>query len=146
MLPDPQGPIVRNARPALRGLLWVQTCVSGDYMDAAILAGTATPALAAAIADKLGIGLSPCRAERFPDGDVGDRIEAKAPRIKAPVLVVRGEHDPIANHRWCEDIARLRPHGRLEIILGVAHTLCYTAPVQLAALTRSFVHEARESS
>jgi 2-hydroxy-6-oxonona-2,4-dienedioate hydrolase len=70
-----------------------------------------------------------------------DRIEDKAPRIDAPVLVVRGEHDPISNQRWCEDIARLCPQGRLEIIPGVAHTLCYTAPVPLADVTRSFVNE-----
>jgi len=73
-----------------------------------------------------------------------DRIEDKAPRIRAPVLVVRGEHDPIANQGWCEDIARLCPQGRLEIIPGVAHTLCYTAPVQLAAVTRSFINQARQ--
>jgi 2-hydroxy-6-oxonona-2,4-dienedioate hydrolase len=71
-----------------------------------------------------------------------DRIEDKAPRIQAPVLVVRGEHDPIANQRWCEEIARLCPQGRLVIIPGVAHTLCYTAPVELAAVSRSFINEA----
>jgi 2-hydroxy-6-oxonona-2,4-dienedioate hydrolase len=75
-----------------------------------------------------------------------DRIEEKAPRIPAPVLVVRGEHDPIANQGWCEQIAHLCPQGRLEIIPGVAHTLCYTAPVQLAAVTRSFVYEARQTA
>jgi pimeloyl-ACP methyl ester carboxylesterase len=36
-----------------------------------------------------------------------DRIEDKAPRITVPVLVVRGEHDPIANQRWCEQITGL---------------------------------------
>ena len=70
-----------------------------------------------------------------------DRIEDKAPHIQAPVLVVRGEHDPIAHQRWCEEIARLCPRGRLVVIPDVAHTLCYTAPVQLAALTRSFLGE-----
>ena len=73
-----------------------------------------------------------------------DRIEDKAPNIHAPVLVVRGEHDPIANQQWCEDIARMCPRGRLVIIPAVAHTLCYTAPVQLADVTRSFVNEAKD--
>jgi 2-hydroxy-6-oxonona-2,4-dienedioate hydrolase len=68
-----------------------------------------------------------------------DRIEDKAPRIQAPVLVIRGAEDPIANQRWCEQIARLCPHGRLVLIPNVAHTLCYTAPVQLANVTRSFL-------
>jgi 2-hydroxy-6-oxonona-2,4-dienedioate hydrolase len=74
-----------------------------------------------------------------------DRIEDKAPRITAPVLVVRGEHDPIANQPWCERIARLCPRGRLALIPGVAHTLCYTAPVQLAAVTLAFVNGGGEA-
>ena len=72
-----------------------------------------------------------------------DRIEDKPPGIQAPTLVVRGEHDPISNQQWCEDIARLCPRGRLVIIPEVAHTLCYTAPVELADVTRSFVNEPR---
>lgn len=72
---------------------------------------------------------------------LSDRIEDKAPHIQTPVLVVRGEHDPIANQEWCELIVRLCPRARLEIIPGVAHTLCYTAPVQLAAETRAFLRE-----
>ena len=59
----------------------------------------------------------------------------------APVLVVRGEHDPIANQSFCETIARLCPRGKLSIIPGVAHTLCYTAPVQLAQVTREFIQQ-----
>lgn len=75
---------------------------------------------------------------------LSDRIEDKAPRIQAPALVVRGEHDPIANQQWCEEIARRCPRGRLVIIPRVAHTLCYTAPVQLADVTRLFVNEGKD--
>jgi len=78
------------------------------------------------------------------NSQLSDRIEDKAPRIESPVLVVRGVHDPIANHRWCEQIARLCPRGRLVLIPDVAHTLCYTAPVQLAAVTRSFLNELKQ--
>ena len=46
--------------------------------------------------------------------------------------------------QWCEDIARLCPRGRLVLIPEVAHTLCYTAPVELADVTRSFVNEAKD--
>ena len=42
------------------------------------------------------------------------------------------------------DIARLCPRGRLVLIPEVAHTLCYTAPVELADVTRSFVNEAKD--
>jgi pimeloyl-ACP methyl ester carboxylesterase len=71
-----------------------------------------------------------------------DHIEDKAPRIRAPVLVVRGSEDPICNQHWCEELARLSPRGRLVVIPNVAHTLCYTAPVELASVTRPFLNEA----
>lgn len=70
---------------------------------------------------------------------ITDRIEDKAPRILAPVLVVRGAIDPIAGQRWCEEIVKLCPRGSLEVIPGVAHTLCYTSPAQLARVTCRFI-------
>lgn len=72
---------------------------------------------------------------------ITDRIEDKAPSIAAPTLVIRGEHDPIANQAFCETIVRLLPRGRLLIIPDVAHTLVVTAPFQLAEATRAFVNE-----
>ncbi|MCL6641126.1 MAG: alpha/beta hydrolase, partial [Candidatus Rokubacteria bacterium] len=72
---------------------------------------------------------------------ITDGIETKARSIAAPVLIVRGEHDPVASQVWCEGIARRCPRGRLVVIPGVAHTLCYTAPAELAAVTREFVRE-----
>jgi 2-hydroxy-6-oxonona-2,4-dienedioate hydrolase len=72
-----------------------------------------------------------------------DPIEDKAPHIPTPVLVVRGSEDPICNQQWCEEIVRLLPRGRLVMIPGVAHTLCYTAPLELARVTRSFLDEAK---
>ena len=81
------------------------------------------------------------RMFRSFQSQITDRIEAKAPHIKAPTLVIRGEHDPIADQEWCEEIARLCPRGELGIIPGVAHTLCYTAPAELARMTKTFVKE-----
>lgn len=77
---------------------------------------------------------------------LADRIEDKAPRIESPVLVVRGENDPIANQAWCEKIAGLCPRGRLAVIPRVAHTLCYTAPTELAQVTRAFLDEERPNA
>lgn len=74
---------------------------------------------------------------------ITDRIEDKAPLIQAPVLVVRGALDPIANQEFCEMIVRLCPRGQLVIIPDVAHTLCFTAPVQLAEATRVFLNDGR---
>ena len=68
-----------------------------------------------------------------------DRIENKLPYIEAPVLVVRGEHDPLAPQRWIERVCRLLPHGELVVIPGAAHTINYTAPDALMAVMKRFL-------
>ena len=73
-----------------------------------------------------------------------DPIEAKLPHIAAPVLVVRGQHDPICNAAWAAEVARRLPAGRHAEIPGVSHTLVYTSPEQLAAVSLMFLHERRD--
>jgi 2-hydroxy-6-oxonona-2,4-dienedioate hydrolase len=52
---------------------------------------------------------------------------------------VRGELDPICRPEWAAQVARGLPDGELVIIPDVAHTLCYTAPVQLADASMDFL-------
>jgi 2-hydroxy-6-oxonona-2,4-dienedioate hydrolase len=68
-----------------------------------------------------------------------DRIENKLPYIEAPVLVVRGQHDPLAPQRWVERVCRLVPRGELAVIPGAAHTLNYTGPDALIAVMKPFL-------
>jgi 2-hydroxy-6-oxonona-2,4-dienedioate hydrolase len=68
-----------------------------------------------------------------------DRVEDKLPRIRAPVLVVRGDRDPIVPQRWAEEVARLVPQGRLVVIPGVAHTLVFTSALELVRVSRPFL-------
>lgn len=72
-----------------------------------------------------------------------DPIEQKLPRIPAPVLVVRGQRDPICRLPWAAEMTRRLPQGRLVEIPAVAHTLVYTAPEQLARITLQFLEEGR---
>ena len=72
-----------------------------------------------------------------------DPIEQKLPHIPAPVLVVRGQLDPICRLPWAVEISRRLPRGSLVEIPAVAHTLVYTAPEQLAQVTRQFLEEAK---
>lgn len=58
-----------------------------------------------------------------------DRVEEKLPQVHAPVLVVRGQCDPICRQPWAEEVARRVSHGRLVVLPGVAHTLVYTSPL-----------------
>lgn len=72
---------------------------------------------------------------------ISDPVEEKLPRITASTLVVRGQCDPICHQWWAEEVWSLLPDGRLVIIPDVAHTLVFTAPLQLSAVTRAFLEE-----
>ena len=70
-----------------------------------------------------------------------DAMEDRLARIRHPILVVRGELDPICRRAWACDVARRLPKGKFAEIPGVAHTLVFTAPAQLAQITNKFVKQ-----
>lgn len=74
---------------------------------------------------------------------VEDPITEKLPRVRAPVLVVRGSRDPIAPQQWAEEMVRALPHGRLVVLDGVAHAANYTAPGRLVRAVLPFLNEGR---
>jgi pimeloyl-ACP methyl ester carboxylesterase len=67
-----------------------------------------------------------------------DRIEDKVPRLEMPVLVVRGQRDPIVSQRWVEELTGLLPNGRLVITRG-AHTPNFSEPEAFSGVVRAFV-------
>jgi len=71
-----------------------------------------------------------------------DPMEDRLGRIDQPVLVVRGEKDPICREGWAMDVAKRLPHGQFVQLPGVAHTLVFTAPGPLAQVTKSFLKSA----
>ncbi len=72
---------------------------------------------------------------------IDDRIEAKLPALTLPVLVVSGEHDPLAPPRWAAELAGLLPHGQLHILAGGGHALNYSAPDQLLEIVAPFLNQ-----
>lgn len=72
-----------------------------------------------------------------------DRVEDKLPAVPAPVLVLRGDRDPIVPHRWAAQIAWLVADGRLEELPGGAHVVHFTKPDATAAVIRRFLQEVR---
>jgi 2-hydroxy-6-oxonona-2,4-dienedioate hydrolase len=72
-------------------------------------------------------------------GALSDAMEERLPRIHQPVLVVRGELDPICRREWARDVAAHLPAGRFAELPGVAHTLVFTAPGELAEITKQFL-------
>lgn len=70
-----------------------------------------------------------------------DRPEAHLPGMQCPTLVVRGAKDPIISQDWAETVTRLLPDGRLKILPGLAHTINWMGPLELARVTRPFFDE-----
>lgn len=70
-----------------------------------------------------------------------DAIEAKLPAVKAPTLVVRGARDVIVPQRWAEEVVRLLPDARLEVVPRGAHVVNWDSADELALLTRRFLEE-----
>jgi pimeloyl-ACP methyl ester carboxylesterase len=68
-----------------------------------------------------------------------DRIETKLPLVRAPALVVRGGRDSTVSQEWAEQVVRLLPRGGLAVVPGVAHTINYNSPREVAQLVRTFV-------
>src|SRR5438132_3259630 len=61
-----------------------------------ILAGTANSALASAIAERLGSPLTPCRIDRFPDGEIA--VQLLAPVRRKEVFLVQPTSPPVNDH------------------------------------------------
>lgn len=57
-----------------------------------------------------------------------DPIEEKVARLRAPTLVVRGEHDPVVPRGWAEELAARAPLGRYLEVPDAPHGLNYSAP------------------
>lgn len=67
------------------------------------------------------------------------RIERELPALSLPVLVVRGERDPMVSRPWTEYVTSLLQRGRLHVIRGGSHAVNYTNPAEFAGLIRGFV-------
>ncbi len=67
------------------------------------------------------------------------RPEDAYPRITAPTLVLRGEHDCVCPRDWYDEVVRLLPHARLAEIEGHGHETLIKDAAPAAAEIRSFL-------
>lgn len=66
-------------------------------------------------------------------------LPARLAAVRAPVLVVRGQHDPLARREWCAALARSASEARLVEVRGERHVVHLTAPRRVAAHILGFV-------
>ncbi|MCR2784193.1 MULTISPECIES: alpha/beta hydrolase [unclassified Microbacterium] len=64
-------------------------------------------------------------------------IDKRVADLTAPLLVIRGEHDPVAGMRWCRRLRDSAAAGALAIIPGRHHVAPHTAPKAVAAAIRA---------
>jgi 2-hydroxy-6-oxonona-2,4-dienedioate hydrolase len=72
---------------------------------------------------------------------LADSVEQKLPLVRAHSLIVRGSRDTLAPQRWVDEMIRLLPDGHLAVISGATHAANYSAPDELARLTREFLSD-----
>ena len=71
-----------------------------------------------------------------------NRIEENLPRIEAPVMLVRGENDPIAPQQWVEAAARLARAERTVVIPTWGHAVHFSAADQIVDAIAPFLRRA----
>ncbi|MDQ6695060.1 MAG: alpha/beta hydrolase [Chloroflexota bacterium] len=70
-----------------------------------------------------------------------DPIEEKLPRVEAPTLVVRGEHDSVVPRPWAIYATRLLRNARFVEIAGASHAVNFSAAGKLASIVLPFLSE-----
>ncbi|WP_433824517.1 alpha/beta fold hydrolase [Actinoplanes sp. CA-015351] len=119
---DPDAPT-----PAGQAWRWVRDLAHEDPQQARIIARDVRDAGVARVLRTLR------HSTRHP-------MAQRLPLVAAPVLVLRGEHDPIAPPSWIARAARLAATGRSMSLPRAAHNAVTTAGPELAAEAVAFVH------
>ena len=81
------------------------------------------------------------RCVRTLRGALTDPIVEKLPLMRCPVLIIRGELDPIVPQTWVERAAQLIPEGRLVVIPAAAHAVNFNSPDALVGEVMNFLPE-----
>lgn len=68
-------------------------------------------------------------------------MEGALRRVRSPVLVVRGEHDPLVSEAWARRVARLA-RGEYAELAGAPHAANYSTPGALARVVGEFLARA----
>jgi pimeloyl-ACP methyl ester carboxylesterase len=63
---------------------------------------------------------------------IGYRLEERLPLVRVPILLVRGEHDPIAPRSWLAELAAVGRAAVVAEVPGEAHAVMYRSPMAVA--------------
>jgi pimeloyl-ACP methyl ester carboxylesterase len=80
----------------------------------------------------------PRRLARLARAGTAHPLEDRIAAVAAPVLVVRGEADPIAPSDWAGEVAGRAAHGEVAVVAGAGHGVHWRAPEDLAGAILAF--------
>lgn len=80
----------------------------------------------------------PLRLGRLARAGAAHPLEDRVAAVTAPVLVVRGEADPIAPTAWADEVAGRSVHGSVAEVAGAGHGVHWRAPGDLADAVLAF--------
>lgn len=63
---------------------------------------------------------------------VSHKLEETLPAVSCPVVLMRGERDPIARADWLRRLAATNPNATIVEVPGVPHVLMYSRPAETA--------------
>lgn len=70
-----------------------------------------------------------------------DPLRLQLPRVKVPVLVVRGGRDPLVPQLWAEEVVSLLPQAELVIVPGAGHVVNFNSPDILSQEVKRFLQK-----
>jgi pimeloyl-ACP methyl ester carboxylesterase len=121
------GPTVDPAAPTAAGQIrrWLRDLLSEDPHQARIIAADIRDA-------------GPRRVLRTLGHSVRHRIDQRLPLVQAPVLFLRGQHDPIAPARWIAQAVGLVGDASTADVPGAAHNAATTSASRVAGHALAF--------
>lgn len=114
--------LVRLARAAVRAPRWLVVLALRDYARTGFL-----------------------RLLREGRAALDEPVRERLSQLSPPLLVVRGEHDPVVPQTWAEEVARLAA-GRLEVVPGAGHASVASRPDEVARLVAAYVEDVPAST
>lgn len=72
---------------------------------------------------------------------LADQPEVKAAQVQLPVLLVRGERDPIAPESWVQELAQAMPNAHTVVIPRGSHSPNYSYPQETARVIKQFLSQ-----
>lgn len=70
---------------------------------------------------------------------IQNRIEERLPKVQQPVLIVRGELDPVVPQAWAEELHASLPPSQFVVIEKAGHAVNHNSPAELARIVLDFL-------